>query len=410
MDYPLEQIMTSFPVPGGLPLSPLPNNLLKLAKMENAQEDSRCVVVSSLGERGSNCIKDVRKVSCRKKVKSLDNDDNSAASLSGKTKCSRSSNAAFGSKESEIDKVCKEMVSRTMQLPFLSNVDTAVDYITRSSSEALRKSSEDNDGIMREKGFGDLSEEEKLNHKLTHSSGVEKAEVYPEFLEDREVPATNCLVQGKDCYKGQEKYGFKATFQKQYHLDMPLTKEKISFGGKERSKASQNQVKLAADVPEGSLSGLSSNTRNLNSIQGGESNSETELGEFKADRNSHNSDRYKDLFGDMDFEEDQNRMVMQGPEMIKKSISVPNTELRERLKGKIDGKLSAIEAHLDAAPEVVPGSDLPMLGKAVAAGAHFSEEDKWVYCDKCQKCRLLPPGTNPEDLPDKWLCSMLDWL
>ena len=37
-------------------------------------------------------------------------------------------------------------------------------------------------------------------------------------------------------------------------------------------------------------------------------------------------------------------------------------------------------------------------------------DDNWVQCDQCHKWRLLPVGTNPDNLPEKWLCSMLDWL
>ncbi|KAK4755654.1 hypothetical protein SAY87_009411 [Trapa incisa] len=36
--------------------------------------------------------------------------------------------------------------------------------------------------------------------------------------------------------------------------------------------------------------------------------------------------------------------------------------------------------------------------------------ENWVCCDLCEKWRLLPNGVKPEDLPKKWMCSMLDWL
>ncbi|XP_059279179.1 uncharacterized protein LOC132033270 isoform X2 [Lycium ferocissimum] len=37
-------------------------------------------------------------------------------------------------------------------------------------------------------------------------------------------------------------------------------------------------------------------------------------------------------------------------------------------------------------------------------------QEDWVACDKCQKWRLLPYGTEIEQLPNRWLCSMLNWL
>lgn len=36
--------------------------------------------------------------------------------------------------------------------------------------------------------------------------------------------------------------------------------------------------------------------------------------------------------------------------------------------------------------------------------------DDWVMCEKCKKWRLLPFGRNPDLLPKKWICKMLDWL
>ncbi|XP_014501408.1 uncharacterized protein LOC106762170 isoform X1 [Vigna radiata var. radiata] len=49
-----------------------------------------------------------------------------------------------------------------------------------------------------------------------------------------------------------------------------------------------------------------------------------------------------------------------------------------------------------------------MISSAVAV-PQLIEED-WVCCDSCQKWRLLPTGMKPEHLPEKWLCSMLNWL
>ncbi|KAM0954334.1 putative transcription factor & chromatin remodeling CW-Zn family [Dioscorea sansibarensis] len=47
---------------------------------------------------------------------------------------------------------------------------------------------------------------------------------------------------------------------------------------------------------------------------------------------------------------------------------------------------------------------------APASNAPVVIEENWVGCDKCQKWRLLPYGTNPGLLPKKWQCNMLNWL
>lgn len=37
-------------------------------------------------------------------------------------------------------------------------------------------------------------------------------------------------------------------------------------------------------------------------------------------------------------------------------------------------------------------------------------KENWVFCDLCQTWRLLPYGTNPDNLPKEWQCSMQVWL
>ncbi|XXG54190.1 hypothetical protein AAC387_Pa03g2137 [Persea americana] len=57
-----------------------------------------------------------------------------------------------------------------------------------------------------------------------------------------------------------------------------------------------------------------------------------------------------------------------------------------------------------------------LIGSGLASDAIAAPVDpvvikeNWVGCDKCQKWRLLPFGVNPDNLPKKWLCSMLYWL
>ncbi|XP_038874610.1 cysteine-tryptophan domain-containing zinc finger protein 3-like isoform X2 [Benincasa hispida] len=50
------------------------------------------------------------------------------------------------------------------------------------------------------------------------------------------------------------------------------------------------------------------------------------------------------------------------------------------------------------------------ISSRVVEPAGMAPMDEWVCCDICQQWRLLPFGTKPEQLPDKWSCSMLDWL
>lgn len=57
-------------------------------------------------------------------------------------------------------------------------------------------------------------------------------------------------------------------------------------------------------------------------------------------------------------------------------------------------------AENNLAPEMIPSE---------VAAAQLPA-DNWVMCDNCQEWRLLPTGITPEQLPDKWVCSMQEWL
>lgn len=61
------------------------------------------------------------------------------------------------------------------------------------------------------------------------------------------------------------------------------------------------------------------------------------------------------------------------------------------------------------AGSVPPVDGLPLLSEQAILDP-IVVQDKWVGCDRCQKWRLLPYGTKSEELPEKWICSMLNWL
>ncbi|KAG4378362.1 hypothetical protein GLYMA_17G024800v4 [Glycine max] len=85
----------------------------------------------------------------------------------------------------------------------------------------------------------------------------------------------------------------------------------------------------------------------------------------------------------------------------------------ERPSGnKVVNQLSAGPCVKDAPGAFPIAENKPtseMVLSSEAATPQVIEED-WVCCDSCQKWRLLPMGLKPEQLPEKWLCSMLYWL
>ncbi|KAK3407382.1 hypothetical protein EUGRSUZ_K03450 [Eucalyptus grandis] len=56
------------------------------------------------------------------------------------------------------------------------------------------------------------------------------------------------------------------------------------------------------------------------------------------------------------------------------------------------------------------GAGLGFRYTAPSTAAPVVINENWVCCHECQKWRLLPFGKNPCDLPEEWVCCMLDWL
>ncbi|CAI9118765.1 OLC1v1020380C3 [Oldenlandia corymbosa var. corymbosa] len=82
---------------------------------------------------------------------------------------------------------------------------------------------------------------------------------------------------------------------------------------------------------------------------------------------------------------------------------------KEKLKKFDDSGISGSLLKDPPSVGLLPNTG-PILGGEQAASAPVLIEEHWVCCDSCQKWRLLPFGMKPEDLPEKWLCRMLNWL
>ncbi|KAG0560531.1 hypothetical protein KC19_10G187700 [Ceratodon purpureus] len=86
-------------------------------------------------------------------------------------------------------------------------------------------------------------------------------------------------------------------------------------------------------------------------------------------------------------------------------------------KSAHDKKSSMKELEKDrmSLPETVASKEeekIPAVLEAVPASLVVPQLvlDNWVACDKCEQWRLLMPHVNPDTLPKKWRCKMMDWL
>ncbi|CAN8280482.1 unnamed protein product [Cochlearia groenlandica] len=116
-------------------------------------------------------------------------------------------------------------------------------------------------------------------------------------------------------------------------------------------------------------------------------------------------DAYKDFFGDTEDSEEEEE---------EHNCSLEVQDFRMSEKGLPDLKDMPDKSNLPLTEpqNVGSGAILSKLGSdpSLPKANPVIIQEHWVACDKCGKWRLLPFGVFPKDLPEKWMCTMLDWL
>nr|GEZ20869.1 zinc finger, CW-type [Tanacetum cinerariifolium] len=188
-----------------------------------------------------------------------------------------------------------------------------------------------------------------------------------------------------------------------------------SSGGKKKSKGSQSLENgtQSVEVPKVGSKNDSSSKNRINTHR-------SNVDDLK--NNGKVRETYKDFFGELypELEDGEDMAVEEKPFMdrlkdcnvAEKGSLESKISSKQRVIGKKGLKPSSL-VYPGVGPSPTPqlvsasGNGVPVLDAAVPAS--LAMED-WVCCDRCEKWRLLPPGLNPGNLPEKWFCSMLDWL
>lgn len=404
--------MTSPPVRDGPLLSPLPEHLLNLTEKDRLQKDTKMGTFVRGGIEAA-CV-DNMKVKGEKKSKSVD-----------RKKSVRNRDAGNGSdvvsREKDIDALaCEELVTETLKLPLLSNsYSSAADMPkdTGRASDASREmlktligdadlspTTETLEACMQERNWQDrkvisADQPRRKSHKKEKTNEGAKADSNG-FMAKSALNSE--LVDGP-----KQKSNQKVASNELDGTVLPIAKDYQSSGGKKKSKGSQSLGNEAADLPKESSKVVSSLVP------------KNKKG-YRADTSRREVDMYREFFGDIEQEESRTNVLemhsedrRKEPELVEKNASFMNNVSKERSTGKKVDQSPISEAY----PKVVSGavsrsrhgavSDAP--AQTTAAPVTMIQEN-WVQCDKCQKWRVLPLGTNPDSLPEKWLCSMLYWL
>ncbi|PWA91451.1 Zinc finger, CW-type [Artemisia annua] len=392
----LQQMMTSFPVLGGL-LSPLPYDLLCLTEKEK-REDSSCGSVYKQSQETPFTVKKSeskvdRNIFSEKKPKI----ENNIASVEARKKEAVNDNLSCGD------------ISNALKLPFLSDThDNVLDFrkgTTLKGEPSVVPKEESQDPVSTHDDF----RVEKPYKKNGNVNSDEKHSGFP-IKSGSDVSKGGSKIHDTELVKPlKQKAAHKATSHEKDNMKLATS----SSGGKKKSKGSQSLENgiQSVEVPKAGFKSESS-SKNKNNTHG------SKVDDLK--NNGKVRETYKDFFGELypEHEDDEDMAVEEKPfidrpkdcnvaEKGSLESNVSSKESKIRKKGPKPSSLVYPGVGPGPTQQLVSasGNGLPVLDAASAAG-----EDLWVCCDRCEKWRLLPPGLNPGNLPEKWLCSMLDWL
>ncbi|XP_059632711.1 cysteine-tryptophan domain-containing zinc finger protein 7-like [Cornus florida] len=465
------QIMTSSPVPGSLLLSPLHDSVLCLIRKDKLPQNSKPVpalkssqelsTVLVNGVNGSPFMTRDGRVSKEKKAKLAKKKEILVELKPGNGIVFEDNMTAVVKNNTENETVENEQCfSSDMKLQPLSNSTCDVGDMVKggfTAAEAsweaekgvlVKESKADKDGMEDGLSYTDSGKEESLESISGQHGKYEKQEARGNWVEktgDHRMRSSHRNVSiDDDRSKSSKIYSpFKAgsdvsrckedpNVWTMNHLKAKVVQKstsheqdermprgrKSAFEGNRKSKGSQSNAKVASDLAEQSLmvgvSVVSSDKKKASKMHNLNLKSQKDI--YKA------HDKHRDVLEDTRREQMGNQMDRfqrcTGESGKDSEGGAVDKELRassEKLKGrssykKADNQLTS-ETFLKE-----DGNDYPPTSGGLASeleptlAPSVVIQENWVCCDRCQTWRLLPFGTKPEQLPEKWLCSMLNWL
>ncbi|XP_038991746.1 cysteine-tryptophan domain-containing zinc finger protein 7-like [Hibiscus syriacus] len=234
---------------------------------------------------------------------------------------------------------------------------------------------------------------------------------------------------GSKCYQNsapskleedsKEKVGQIATFRVQIKISIPSKKEKTLSEGK-KSKGSKNNGEVADSLKESLKPDAVATLKDTTCSSQGFSSGKEKIRKLKLQKGINKvQDNHRDA-QKTNFEQKSGQMepTMRHFQNRPKDYCPMNFEMEQtgyldKSKAKFSGRMVDNQLSGVDAPDAVPlltDKRLAAQTAAPAATAPVVIKENWVQCDSCHKWRLLPFDTRPEQLPEKWLCSMLNWL
>ncbi|KAL6532239.1 hypothetical protein OROGR_014209 [Orobanche gracilis] len=403
------KVMTSFPVCGGLLLSPLCEDLLNLArKTENSVESKHepatknpATSVRLLDSNGKK-TKTVHKSGeidkpedevtanqndCKQKTLGVENIECSVQPLHQlnpplpdpvrETEKDVQVKRTKGSKDRVKERaVSDELVKDTFLVQYAQ---------PESRCSSIEKIVENRARISQKDVSVDHMQGSKNRVKVNHAS----MKAYSDHSEGEGVKRTtdNSILKVSPYATSSAKHNVSG---------IPHAVNRLSFNGEKRAQGSQNSGKLLASKADGLRNGDCAAQEDKYSGKKGTSH------------RLHLSKKGT-VYTDLKNVEDSKRENINLDVVKAKSGSADKLKKRVITK-KCSDRLSYDTLIAEPPAAAVHSAEGTVDGLKQVETPSIIIEENWVACDRCEKWRLLPPGTKSEDLPDKWVCSMLDWL
>ncbi|XP_050372942.1 cysteine-tryptophan domain-containing zinc finger protein 3-like [Argentina anserina] len=206
--------------------------------------------------------------------------------------------------------------------------------------------------------------------------------------------------------------GEETTYHGQGKKNVHGKKEKLSFKGNIKSNEKLVNEKQPGSLTNGSF-GVEMGIVTEDELHGG-------YGVCLSSRKAHKLKLQKDSVRDNRRDSSGGTVLEQRDKMEAAKRPVDDFDVQcksskvkpsEKLSGrKVDNVLMPRGSIKDAFATCLPTFENGLASDTVpVVAAPIVLLEDWVCCDNCQKWRLLPFGRK-DLLPEKWLCSMLDWL
>ncbi|XP_076928959.1 cysteine-tryptophan domain-containing zinc finger protein 7-like [Bidens hawaiensis] len=280
---------------------------------------------------------------------------------------------------------CKQGLTSGLKVN-LSSDSTIPEAKREAKKDVPLKKRETRKELINVLSFGPESCEQKNVKKILSDSVISE----PNRVAKKDVPLKKRetqkeLLSDPDFTRKESDESFKQKNVKKLSLDSRGIRQIACKNNPDAPKHEPQEVKLPKNIAKlpserkNKLKDVQTKEILRSSLPGSMKNKKSALKDIVEVRNS-----YKDIF---DTEHRALEVANVGRNEIPSEVAVPQqTEVGP----------AAPLAEVSVSQQIELGPAVP--------------PDNWVGCDRCEKWRLLPIGIEPDNLPDKWLCSMSTWL